>query len=159
MKILLFSDSHGASQNIIKVIKKNKNVDAVIHLGDFTRDMLSVMEQFKNIEYEIVSGNNDWSREFPSEKILVYEGKKIFITHGHHYNVKNEYQRIINKGKAVNAEAVFFGHTHTPEEMFSDGMLILNPGSIGNPSSAKRTYCSIEIREGRFWPGFEYIDY
>lgn len=150
MKILLVSDSHGNVNNIIKAVKKNKDIDIIIHLGDVLGDILKVKEVFENIRYEFVPGNNDWTRQYPSEKVLELNGKRIFITHGHHYNVKNDYQRIIMKGKAIGADAVFFGHTHIAEEMFSDGMLLLNPGSISLPSEFKKpTYCIVEIEDGK----------
>ncbi|MCX7712025.1 MAG: metallophosphoesterase [Clostridia bacterium] len=150
MRILLMSDSHGNTNNIIKAIKKNKDIDIVIHLGDMLSDILKVMEGNKHIRYECVPGNNDWAREYPSEKVLDLEGKKVFITHGHHYNVKYDYQRIIVRGRAIGADAVFFGHTHIAEEMFSDGMMVLNPGSISLPSQSRiPTYSLIEIKDGR----------
>ena len=150
MKILLFSDSHGYTHNMIKAINKNRDVDLIIHLGDFTKDIFKVMEAYKGIRFEFVPGNNDWTRDYPSEKTLELEGRRVFITHGHNYNVKYDYQRIIQRGKAIKADAVFFGHTHAAEEMFSDGMMVLNPGSIGLPiQPSKPTYCLVEIREGK----------
>lgn len=157
MRILLLSDSHGYTNYIMKAVKKVNDAGMVIHLGDFVKDMILVQEQFKNIRCEIVCGNNDWTRHFPAEKILEVEGKRILITHGHHYNVKTDYQRIVNKGKALKADAVFFGHTHVREEFFSDGMLVLNPGSIGIPSDSIRTFCVIDIKDNRFWPRFESV--
>lgn len=151
MKILLVSDSHGNTTNIIKALKKHKDIELVIHLGDVLGDIIKVKEIFKDLRYEYVPGNNDWAKEVPLEKVLELEGKRIFITHGHHYNVKYDYQRIIMKGKAIGADAVFFGHTHTTEELFSDGMLVLNPGSICFPSEFKNpTCCLVEIKDGKF---------
>lgn len=100
---------------------------------------------------EFVRGNNDWSKEYPLEKTLGIGGLKIFITHGHLYNVKYDYDRIIQKGKAINADAVFFGHTHETEEIYSDGMLLLNPGSVSGSGgiSSRSTYCSINLIENR----------
>lgn len=150
MKILLFSDSHGHTDNMVKVIKKSKQVDMIIHLGDVLRDACFIRDTFTNTPVEFVTGNNDWAREVPSEKLLEIEGKKIFITHGHHYNVKNDYGRIILRGKSVKADAVFFGHTHEVEEMFSDGMMVLNPGSISLPVKSSNPTCAvIEICDGK----------
>jgi putative phosphoesterase len=135
---------------MVKVISKIKDIDMIIHLGDLVKDALKLREQYKEIPVELVPGNNDWTREFTSEKILLLEGKKIFITHGHQYNVKYDYQRIISKGKSIKADAVFFGHTHIAEEMFSDGMLVLNPGSISIPHQSERpTYSLVEIRDNK----------
>ena len=157
MKILLFSDSHGNTSNMLKAIKKNKGVSMVIHLGDCVRDILKVREIHGELDYRFVSGNNDWSREYPTEQLLKVEGKRLFITHGHHYNVKQDYQRIAARGRAASADAVFFGHTHKAEEFFSDGMLVLNPGSIGTPPGfygSNPIYCLVELYEDRIIPRF-----
>jgi hypothetical protein len=135
---------------MIKVINKIKNIDMIIHLGDFIKDALKLGDLYRKIPIEFVPGNNDWTRDYSSEKILDLEGKRIFITHGHLYNVKYDYQRIILKGKTVKADAVFFGHTHMHEEIFSDGMLVLNPGSISIPSNSEYpTYSLVEIKDNK----------
>lgn len=151
MKILLFSDSHGYTHNMIRAINKYKDIDIIIHLGDFIKDAIKVSELYKNIQFEFVPGNNDWIRDYPGEKILDLDGKKILITHGHLYNVKYDYEKIIIRGKALKVDAVFFGHTHEAEEFFSEGMLVLNPGSISIPAKSDQpTYCLVEIKEGKF---------
>jgi putative phosphoesterase len=81
--------------------------------------------------------------------------ERIFITHGHLYNVKYDYQRVILRGKSLKADAVFFGHTHVAEEMFSDSMMVLNPGSISIPSQSENpTYSLVEIRDNRIMSRF-----
>ncbi|KNY29758.1 YfcE family phosphodiesterase [Pseudobacteroides cellulosolvens] len=150
MKILLFSDSHGYTLNMVKAAKKYDDIDMIIHLGDFLKDILKLGEEVKKPVYEFVAGNNDWAKDYPTEKLIVVEGKKIFITHGHLYNVKNDYKRIISKGISLKADAVFFGHTHKTEEFYYENMMVLNPGSISVPVESDRpTYCIIEIKEGR----------
>ncbi|MDP4182854.1 MAG: metallophosphoesterase [Bacillota bacterium] len=150
MKILLFSDSHGYTHNMFKAVNKVKDIDIIIHLGDFVKDIQKLSDMIKGPKYEFVLGNNDWSREFPSEKLIEVEGKKIFITHGHLYNVKNDYTKIIQKGVSLGADAVFFGHTHKTEELYYEGMMVLNPGSISIPSQSDRpTYCVIEIKDNK----------
>ncbi len=147
MKIVLFSDSHGNVRNMSRALEKHKNAELVIHLGDCVSDVLRLQELHGGFKYEFVQGNNDWARGYPAEKTLELEGKKIFITHGHNYNVKYDYQRIAARGRAAGADAVFFGHTHEPEEFFSEGMLVLNPGSIGGTSgnSGRPVYCTVEV--------------
>ncbi len=150
MRILLFSDSHGYTHNMIKVINKSKDIDMIIHLGDFIKDAFKIKELYKDIPFEFVPGNNDWTKDYPSEKLLELKGKKVLITHGHLYNVKYDYQRIILRGKILKADAVFFGHTHLAEEIFSEGIMILNPGSISIPAqSEKPTYSLVEIKNDK----------
>jgi putative phosphoesterase len=147
MRILLFSDSHGDLRGMERAIAKNAGVDMIIHLGDCVSDILKIMEKYGGYRYEFVQGNNDWSRRYPTEKTLELEGRRIFITHSHQHNVKYDYRRIAARGNSIHADAVFFGHTHEPEEFFSEGMLVLNPGSVSASRnlSKKATYSLLEI--------------
>ena len=56
-------------------------------------------------------------------------GKKIFITHGHLYNVKYTLNNLYYAAREKNADIVCFGHTHNPMSEYVDGLYVLNPGS------------------------------
>lgn len=158
MKILVFSDSHGYLQNMVKAVNKNKDVQMIIHLGDIVGDALELQKKFPQYPLHYVRGNNDFGMEHPKEKILEIEGLKILLTHGHAYGVKNDYQRIISMGNSLKVNAVFFGHTHQREEFLSNRMLVLNPGSIGIPKYPDpKTYCVVVFDSGKIYPFFESI--
>jgi uncharacterized protein len=157
MKLLLISDSHGFTHNIIKAITLNPDVDMIIHLGDFLHDILSVAKSYKALKFEYVPGNNDWS-SYPKEKVIDVEGSRILITHGHLYGVKQGYNGLISLAESNQANAVFFGHTHLPDEIYSDHLLLLNPGSIGLPTGNNRpTYCIVEISGGKLRTRFKHL--
>ena len=94
MRILLFSDTHGYNGIMEKAAGANKGIDLVIHLGDYVRDAMKFEETHENIRHEYVPGNNDWIKENPPDRVLLLEGKRIFVTHGHHYNVKMTFSRL-----------------------------------------------------------------
>lgn len=148
MNILVFSDSHGNAYNMKKIISSDNNVNLVIHLGDFVKDALRIKEEFSRINVEFVSGNNDWFSCYPSEKLLFIGKRKVLITHGHSYNVKKDYLRLVLRGEETQADLVLFGHTHTADEFYEGGRLYLNPGSIGLPGGGgPPSYAKIEISE------------
>ena len=62
MRIAVFSDSHGVKEPMLAAIEEQKP-DMVLHLGDYVRD---------------------------AEENLLFnaDGVRIFMTHGHRYNVK-----------------------------------------------------------------------
>lgn len=149
MKIAVISDSHynEASINLIK--NYIKDVDILLHCGDGAPDTKLVEDEFKGDIYA-VRGNCDISSEYPLERIIEVMGKKIFITHGHMYNVKNEYNTIFYKGKEVDADIVLFGHTHKSLVSNYDNLYIMNPGSITLPyGGAKKTIGIIELSEDK----------
>jgi putative phosphoesterase len=146
MKILVFSDSHGRPEKMNDIIKADKDVDMVIHLGDLVRDAEYISDMNPDLSVKCVSGNNDWFSDEPREKTLVLGSKRFFITHGNLYGVKRGLDELINKGKEVNADIVLFGHTHTPYESCEGKTIILNPGSISMPYNfPEPTYSIVEI--------------
>lgn len=145
MKIAVISDSH-YNENSIKLIEKYlKDIDILLHCGDGAPDTNSI-KNFFNGEIYAVRGNCDITLEYPLERIIEIKDKKIYITHGHMYNVKSEYNTIFYKGKEVNADIVLFGHTHKAIVSNYDNLIIMNPGSITFPyGKDKKTMGIIDI--------------
>ena len=56
-------------------------------------------------------------------------GVKIFLTHGHLYDVKRGLSSIKEIGKKLNASLVVFGHTHKPYIEKDEDMTLFNPGA------------------------------
>ena len=129
-RILVFSDSHGYLDYMRRVLKEEKP-DMVIHLGDCVRDVYQLKTEFPDIPIENVKGNCDLSVTEPAEKILLVEDKKVMICHGHAYNVKSGYLTIEYAAKEKGVDAVLFGHTHQAFYNNHNGVVMLNPGSIG----------------------------
>lgn len=149
MKIAVISDSHYETSSVNAVKKHLHDVDIIIHCGDGASDT-KLLENDFNGEIYSVKGNCDISDKFPSERIIEVMGTKIFITHGHMYNVKNEYNTIFYKGKEVGADIVLFGHSHKALINKYDGLIIMNPGSITFPyGNLKKTMGFIEIAKDK----------
>jgi len=137
MKILVFSDSHGRWKNIDEALSLHGGVcDAVLFLGDGLSDIERIKDKYPNIAFFCVRGNCDvfGFSDTPDEEILNFDGIRIFFTHGHKYGVKGSFGYILNKAVELGADAVLFGHTHTPYasvEYFGEKRVqIFNPGSI-----------------------------
>lgn len=137
MKILVFSDSHGASSKIIKAIEAHKGIaDLIIFLGDGLRDIEFVKGKYPSLTFFCVKGNCDFfSCEAPKEAVLDLDGIKVLICHGDKYNVKYTLSTIMYAGREREVDAIFFGHTHSPldacEYVDEKRIQLFNPGSIG----------------------------
>ena len=127
MKYLILSDSHGNIKNLEFAIK-NSHYDKVLFLGDGLKDL----KYFKDIQIEAVKGNCDYFIDHEEVKVLADGKHKIFLTHGHRYGVKYTLDDLVRKAKEINADIVCFGHTHKFTEIEKDGILLVNPGSIGS---------------------------
>lgn len=159
MKILVLSDTHGEIEKAKEVIENNKGVDLVIHLGDYFRDAQKLSGMFPGIHMEYVYGNSDFEiGDVPSEKTLDYYGKKIFITHGHRYSVKWDYNRLCKKAEELQTDLLLFGHTHIAHMQDMAGYILLNPGSITEPrSDLSESYAVIEIGNDKIDPKLVFL--
>jgi hypothetical protein len=128
-KILVLSDSHGNVENMIRAVEST-DPDMIIHLGDCWADAEELIAEFPDIPMERVPGNCD-CRQDPAERILLIEGKKIMICHGHTQNVKSSYLNLQYTAQEKRVDAALFGHTHRIFYGEHNRIVYLNPGTIG----------------------------
>ena len=123
MIVGIISDTHGLLR---KEVKDNlKDCDLIIHAGDIGK--LEVIKDLKDIsKVEYIKGNCDKKGEFNDVKessIVDIGGAKIFIVHDIN-NIK------VNL-KKLGVNIVIYGHSHKNETYKKDGILYVNPGSVG----------------------------
>lgn len=132
MKILVLSDSHGNIDSMAQAVER-ESPDLLLHLGDCWRDAERLHERFPVLPLHQVPGNCDFRSTEPNERLLLLEGKRVLLCHGHTYGVK---QSLLLAGYAAEEQALdafLFGHTHRPLVDLRGRTLFLNPGSIGDP--------------------------
>ena len=109
--------------------------DLILHLGDVVRDARVLAGRFPEIPLEYVAGNCDGygGDGAPPSKCLTVEGRTIFMTHGHPYQVKLSPYHAILAAREAEAQILLFGHTHEAV-CFQEGSLwVMNPGSARGP--------------------------
>ena len=148
MEFLIFSDSHGRKRRIEEVVARQvRPVDAVFFLGDGVGDL---DDRVNGIPVIRVRGNCDWVFDATSpireEETVCFEGRRVFLTHGHRFGVKSGLGGLIRAARERGAEIVLYGHTHTPAleriptgtevggEPISKPIYCFNPGSIAEGS-------------------------
>ena len=130
MKIIVCSDSHGNYPGLQDLIER-EHPQAVYFLGDGERDWHQV-DLPHTTTFAAVCGNCDMmSMEPPYRKFELY-GRKIFLTHGHVYGVKQGLSGIHGAALQHDAELVFYGHTHHAQMVELDGCTIVCPGTMGS---------------------------
>ena len=145
MRIAVVSDSHGDISFFIDKMKEIKGVDRIIHLGDYDSDGHEI-NRILDIPTDIVAGNNDYGSKDASEKILNIEGHKIYLTHGHKYNVYFGIDRLVYKGLELGADLVMYGHTHRFIDETDQGVRVINPGSPSSPrGNDKASFIILDI--------------
>lgn len=146
MRILVVSDTHGDEQVLEELVASQPEAQTVIHLGDGASEAQAVADRFPDRTFYFVRGNCDWAsaaRDIPLMREEKVAGKRIFFTHGHEYEVKRDFYRVVCAAKERNADVLLFGHTHVPLCEYDDGLYLLNPGSLSR--GINRTYGIVDI--------------
>lgn len=119
MRILILSDSHYKTLDDINF----SEFDYVLHAGDYGKSIDTIKQE----GIIFVKGNCDF--EGKNEVEININDKNVFITHGHLYDVKYDFTRLLFKGLSLNANYVIFGHTHEPILFTEQGVVFINPGA------------------------------
>lgn len=150
MRILVLSDTHRNVHTIVSLLKDiSAKIDMIIHLGDNIEDAEFIKKQWGDIPIYYIQGNCDSSSKIPDEAVIHLKcGKKIFITHGHLYNVYGNLDGLAYRALEYDADICLFGHTHIPYIEKIGKVVVMNPGSLSIPrGNSKKSYGIIKIDE------------
>lgn len=131
MKILVVSDSHGNVENTSKAVER-ECPDLVFHLGDGWHDAEMLRRRHPKLALEQVAGNCDFHGGESTVRVLDLGGRRILLCHGHTLGVKSSLGVLLRTAVERGADTALFGHTHRPFMEQREGVLLLNPGSIGD---------------------------
>jgi putative phosphoesterase len=147
MKLLFMSDTHGRLDLAERVVKMVKNADCLIHLGDMAADADRLAQRLGR-EVVSVKGNCDGDFFGDSYKILELECGKILLVHGHRERVKSGLQNLYYRAAELGCKAALYGHTHVANIEEENGILLVNPGSLGYPRPGARSSYGVAIADG-----------
>lgn len=131
MRIIVFSDSHGKLDNVLKIFEREPSADMFIFLGDGERDVDTASCLYPDRKVLSVCGNCDFCSMNPGLGIVKVCGKQIVYVHGNAQNVKSTKDYLYRLAKDYEAQIVLFGHTHKRLCEYNDGVYLINPGSAG----------------------------
>ncbi len=160
MKIIVVSDTHGNVDGFIKEIKNHPDCEMIIHLGDYTDDARKIKNQTDK-KLIFIRGNNDFMDfKAQDEKVIYIKGHKIFLTHGHQYNVYFGLERLAYKAMEVGADLVLFGHSHINVDESYRNIRLINPGSTTYPRGGdmRRGFMILDLDESAINTQRIYLD-
>ena len=162
MRFIIFSDSHGATDNMRRALERNRGtgLDGMIFLGDGIRGAKALAAE-TGLPLYAVAGNCDSGVNVTDnstyEQLLEFDGVKILIVHGHKYMVKLTGDVLNARAREVGADVVLYGHTHRKNDNYlpaEDGkkpLRVFNPGSIGLPPDGVNSFGLLEIKDGMIY--------
>ena len=133
MRVLIISDTHGRHTGLDRALEEAGDIDLFIHLGDVEGGE-EYINAVVDCEKHMVRGNNDFFSHTEAEKEISIGKYRAFLCHGHMYGVSLGTENIKEEARSRKVNVVMFGHTHKPYlEYCSDGLVVLNPGSLSYP--------------------------
>lgn len=130
MVIGVVSDTHGHLYP--QVIEKLRGADHIIHAGDV--GSAKVLAGLKAIApVTAVRGNCDleaWAEALPTEAELELGGVRILVGHIA-ARLRQRLAQVAVPPGSRGVRVVITGHSHRAEHEERDGVLFLNPGSVG----------------------------
>lgn len=132
-EIAVVSDSHGYIEGIRDFLPALGQVDALYHLGDYADDAVPLAGML-NCGFVAVRGNCDPFSDAPKKTTVDWHGHRFLLLHGHTVSGRLS---LVYAAKEARADVVLFGHSHVPSIETVDGILLLNPGSLTYPRTAK----------------------
>ena len=119
-RIGVISDTHGLLRP--EVIARLQSCERIIHAGDVGRE--EVLAALRGIAPTLaVRGNVDrgaWAEVLPTEETVIWEGAGIHVLHD-----------LATHPSAAGVRIVISGHSHRESLEERDGVIYLNPGSVG----------------------------
>lgn len=119
----VIADTHGLVRPQAR--ERLRGVDRIVHAGDVGGpEVLTTLETLAPVT--AVRGNNDtgeWARVLPETAVVAIGGVRLYVLH--------DVKELALTARAGSIAAVIAGHSHRPSLAERDGVLFMNPGSIG----------------------------
>ncbi len=128
------------------------DVDVILHAGDV--GLLWVLDELSHIAPVIAVHGNDETEEaqaaLPFLQTISITGQRLVMTHGHYPDLRIEHEQRKDDnwypklahwasfGREHGAKFVINGHTHIPLVVPTDGIWLINPGSVIQGSEIMR---------------------
>ncbi|GAB6060062.1 metallophosphoesterase family protein [Desulfonatronum parangueonense] len=119
----VISDTHGLLRpSAVNILK---NCDLILHAGDICgQEIIDALQALQRTVF--VRGNMD---RFPPGGPIHGTASVEFA--GKHFFMLHDVSELDLDPIAAGIDVVIYGHSHSPDIAYRDGVLFLNPGSIG----------------------------
>lgn len=146
MKIGVISDTHGERAAMERAVAAVGIVDEWLHAGDHMQDA-AYIRSITGLRVTAVLGNCDGRSGAKLDEFIELAGRKIWLTHGHRYHVKESLQDLAWWARQYAVDGVVFGHSHQAVRVWTDNILFFNPGSAAHPRYGAPTCGLLEITQ------------
>lgn len=169
--ILNLGDLTGYGPFPEEVVRWSRSPKVVSVLGDYDQKVLSKKHrktQWKGVKTAdkramfawtyrtLTKSSRNFLRSLPATQLIEVEGIRILLSHGSPVEPGDPSQRDVSQAYLVDlaategASVVVSGHTHQSFSYEEQGLLFINPGSVGRPDDGdpRASYAILEIEKG-----------
>jgi S-adenosyl-L-methionine hydrolase (adenosine-forming) len=169
--ILNLGDLTGYGPFPEEVVRWSQASHIISVLGDYDQKVLSDQQRTTNWERvktadkrlmfawtfgALSKGSRKFLRSLPEVRTIEVEGVKILLCHGspgtggNHSRLDQPNERLVELAAKHTAAVVVSGHTHQAFSCELDGVLFINPGTVGRPDDGdpRPSYAILEVQGG-----------
>ncbi len=126
------------------VVRRLRELEAVVVLGNHEETLFGPDGQRAlsnpKVDQELVA----WLRQQPYRVERQVDGKKVVMTHGSPWEPWKEYhyphEAVWSRAAELDCDALIVGHTHYKMALRVGRVLIINPGSAGDPRDHRNDF-------------------
>ena len=127
-----------------EVVARLRELDARVVLGNHEETILSVdgirALASPKVDQDLVT----WMRAQPYRLEEEVDGRRVLMTHGSPWEPWRDYhyphETLWSKAATLECDTVIVGHTHFKMAQRFGGVLVINPGSAGDPRDHRNEY-------------------
>lgn len=170
--ILNLGDLTGYGPYPEEVVRWSRSPQIISILGDYDKKVLSDKQRktgWRRVKtadkrymfswtYQALSKRSrKYLRALPESRLIELEGVKIHMTHGSpgspqdYVGADTSRERLVALAAMSDASVVLSGHTHQAFSRKVEGVLFINPGTVGRPDDGdpRASYAILEIEKGK----------
>ena len=106
----VISDTHGNMNAIKKAVKCCGKADLWLHAGDYCRDAALVTKLTGSKVFSVCGNCDSINSSADVDEFINIGSRKIWLTHGHKYEVKHNPRELVFWAKQYEADIVIYGH-------------------------------------------------
>lgn len=127
-----------------EVVRRLRELNAIVVLGNHEETLLGPDGQRAlsnpKVDQELVA----WLRQQPYRIERIVDGKKVVMTHGSPWEPWKDYhyphEPIWARAAELDCDALIVGHTHYKMALRVGRVLVINPGSAGDPRDHRNDF-------------------
>ncbi|WP_322818733.1 YfcE family phosphodiesterase [Tepidiforma sp.] len=127
-----------------EVVRRLRDLQAVVVLGNHEETLLGPDGQRALSNPKVDQDLVAWLRQQPYRTERIIDGKKVVMTHGSPWEPWKDYhyphEPIWARAAELDCDTLIVGHTHYKMALRVGSVLVINPGSAGDPRDHRNDF-------------------